>query len=550
MALRFASRLRRVLGSCSSSSCSSSSCSSAMLSSSILLSPSLSQSTGILHFSSSSFSYTPTVITTEARGGESLQEDLTAAFTGIQNVGSRRGKSGGKLTRRGGRERQTSTSTSASAGATTPRWMPKFVIAVVSNYGGDVTEGSLAKAIEESNLTCPVVGCQAKRVREIRRGHRWQPSVTCWSLYFKDEDKVSDSFAFLQQHTSLPDLNKWSPLSLKDHVLDREKHPFTFALGGEGVKELTRRNQNIFEGSLHCGAIPRLHSKPTYFVGNAGDQNACIVSDAGSIAGLGFVGNGLKDYDYVKFMRKVLSEHWFKDISGCERWLFVPKSGTLKGSFKEEPFEQYFLAKEAYGIPMFPINGSCLYPATTMELSIFEPRYRAMVKQCVENKEVFGFIPRDDENNKFVDTIGTVARITEIDSMDSTGKCRIVIEGLRRFTFKKGSSLRIQPGSFGLGYADIQFYDDNPDEDDDDSLIYAASDGFGSELQMLQRRAKKFLGGGDQLASAHDMSFQLAQLSGAPQQLKIRWLKSISTADRLNETIEFFDSMPPSMPLN
>ena len=137
MALRFASRLRRVLGSCSSSSCSSSSCSSAMLSSSILLSPSLSQSTGILHLSSSSFSYTPTVITTEARGGESLQEDLTAAFTGIQNVGSRRGKSGGKLTRRGGRERQTSTST--SAGATTPRWMPKFVIAVVSNYGGERT---------------------------------------------------------------------------------------------------------------------------------------------------------------------------------------------------------------------------------------------------------------------------------------------------------------------------------------------------------------------------------------------------------------------------
>ena len=32
--------------------------------------------------------------------------------------------------------------------------------------------------------------------------------------------------------------------------------------------------------------------------------------------------------------------------------------------------------------------------ATEMQLRIFEPRYKAMVKQCVENKEVFGFIPR------------------------------------------------------------------------------------------------------------------------------------------------------------
>mmetsp|Transcript_2867 Transcript_2867/g.6898 ORF Transcript_2867/g.6898 Transcript_2867/m.6898 type:complete len:412 (+) Transcript_2867:2-1237(+) len=407
------------------------------------------------------------------------------------------------------------------------------------------------------------------------------------------------------------DLGRWSRTPLQDHVLDPAKQPFTFSFASQffPVRELTTRNKMVFDKALHCGASVKAVSfrNENYFVANAGvGGNMALVSPSG-VAGVGLVGLGQQKFDFIRFVRTVLSEHWYKDVAGCERWLFIPKGfvpeseqqrkrlqhrhgdhyeeegGKYSEAYDEDgeylvrnvstipggggsgaapsysyggsgsglaSFRKYFIAKEAHGIPMFPINGACLYPSTEMELNIFEPRYRAMVKQCIENREVFGFIPRDDANNKFVDAIGTIAYIKEVVSMKASGECHIVIEGLRRFRLKRGASLRIQPGSFGLGFANIQFYDDvmeDGDEAEREELEQFSSlehGGFGSEKDMLYRRAQAFLGGGDQAQSAHDMSFQLAQASCAPQRLKIRWLKSVSTQDRLSETIEFFDSIP------
>merc|ERR1711879_62636 len=158
-----------------------------------------------------------------------------------------------------------------------------------------------------------------------------------------------------------------------------------------------------------------------------------------------------------------------------------------------------------------------------------------MVKQCVENKEVFGFIPKDP-NNKFVDAIGTIAYVKEILSIGETGESSIVIKGLRRFKFKKGCSLRTQPGSFGLNFADIEFFDDDGEDGDE---VYATADGFGTELQLLAGKAQQFLGGDHLQTSAQDVSFILADAVPAPQKLKMRWLKSIKTSDRLSETIDF-----------
>ena len=52
-----------------------------------------------------------------------------------------------------------------------------------------------------------------------------------------------------------------------------------------------------------------------------------------------------------------------------------------------------------------------------------------MVKQCIENNEIFGFIPKDDRNNRFVDTIGTCAYVKEIAEVGPTGESIIVIKG-------------------------------------------------------------------------------------------------------------------------
>ena len=68
-----------------------------------------------------------------------------------------------------------------------------------------------------------------------------------------------------------------------------------------------------------------------------------------------------------------------------------------------------------------------------------------------------------------LDCIGTIAYIKEVVEMTKSGESTIVIQGLRRFKFKKGGSLRMQPGSFGLNFADIEFFDDQRDEGEEDS---------------------------------------------------------------------------------
>ena len=85
-----------------------------------------------------------------------------------------------------------------------------------------------------------------------------------------------------------------------------------------------------------------------------------------------------------------------------------------------------------------------------------------------------------------------------------------------------------------------QFFDDDQSDDTDE---YATTEGFDTELQLLAQKAQSFLGGDQHLmASAHDMSFALADALPAPQGQKIRWLKSTRTADRLNEAMEFLSN--------
>ena len=40
-------------------------------------------------------------------------------------------------------------------------------------------------------------------------------------------------------------------------------------------------------------------------------------------------------------------------------------------------------------IPIFPLN-IVLYPGETLNLHIFEPRYKELVKECFSNKKPFG----------------------------------------------------------------------------------------------------------------------------------------------------------------
>jgi uncharacterized protein len=76
-------------------------------------------------------------------------------------------------------------------------------------------------------------------------------------------------------------------------------------------------------------------------------------------------------------------------------------------------------------IPIFPLN-VVVYPGEILNLHIFEPRYKELVKECFENKKPFG-IPA--VINGHVAEYGTLVTIQEIAQEYDNGEMDIITNG-------------------------------------------------------------------------------------------------------------------------
>jgi hypothetical protein len=84
-------------------------------------------------------------------------------------------------------------------------------------------------------------------------------------------------------------------------------------------------------------------------------------------------------------------------------------------------------------VPIFPLAGALLFPRTQLPLHIFEPRYRAMVRDALASDGLIAMIqPRDQNDPPGLFEIGCIGRIASSDELDD-GRFNIVLEGLGRF---------------------------------------------------------------------------------------------------------------------
>jgi uncharacterized protein len=86
-------------------------------------------------------------------------------------------------------------------------------------------------------------------------------------------------------------------------------------------------------------------------------------------------------------------------------------------------------------LPMFPL-GSVLFPGGVLPLHVFEPRYRALVQDCLTREDPeFGvtLIERGSEvgGGDTRTDVGTVARILEVGALDD-GRYALLTVGVRR----------------------------------------------------------------------------------------------------------------------
>ena len=84
-------------------------------------------------------------------------------------------------------------------------------------------------------------------------------------------------------------------------------------------------------------------------------------------------------------------------------------------------------------VPIFPLAGALLFPRTQLPLHIFEPRYRAMVRDALASDRLIAMVqPKDGEEPAALFEIGCIGRISACDELDD-GRFNIVLEGLSRF---------------------------------------------------------------------------------------------------------------------
>jgi len=80
-------------------------------------------------------------------------------------------------------------------------------------------------------------------------------------------------------------------------------------------------------------------------------------------------------------------------------------------------------------LPLFPLK-LVLLPYEILPLHIFEPRYKQMVKNAIENKQPFGIVLKEEEE---VYKKGCRVEVTKILQKYPNGEYDIIVKGIERF---------------------------------------------------------------------------------------------------------------------
>jgi Lon protease-like protein len=180
-------------------------------------------------------------------------------------------------------------------------------------------------------------------------------------------------------------------------------------------------------------------------------------------------------------------------------------------------------------LPLFPLD-VVLFPGTALPLHIFEPRYKEMIGECLEDKGPFGVLRAVD---KGIAEIGCTAEITEVTKKYPDGRLDILTRGRQRFevlqldrerSFLRGELLMVpdEPG--------------DPDEGEKERAIRA-------HKQILALAGAT----AEALSAEHKLSFQLAGSLPLDLDFKQKLLSILSERERIHELATYLENILPGL---
>ncbi|MEO8242601.1 MAG: LON peptidase substrate-binding domain-containing protein [bacterium] len=91
-------------------------------------------------------------------------------------------------------------------------------------------------------------------------------------------------------------------------------------------------------------------------------------------------------------------------------------------------------------VPLFPLAGAVLLPRARLPLHVFEPRYLALIEDCLKSdRRLIGMIqPRGDQSEPLpgLATVGCAGRMTSFSETDD-GRYMVTLTGVARFMVRE-----------------------------------------------------------------------------------------------------------------
>jgi len=175
-------------------------------------------------------------------------------------------------------------------------------------------------------------------------------------------------------------------------------------------------------------------------------------------------------------------------------------------------------------IGLFPL-GIVLLPTERVPLHIFEPRYRELIGECLDDDADFGLVFADEDGMR---EIGTRARVADVLERFDDGRLNIVVEGGERFRVEKLTRGR----TYMTGVV-------APVEDEAEPLSADAAGRAAGSFRALATLAGAEPDEIDE--SSPNLSFELAAQVELPHDAKQGLLESRSESERLERVIELLD---------
>jgi Lon protease-like protein len=191
-------------------------------------------------------------------------------------------------------------------------------------------------------------------------------------------------------------------------------------------------------------------------------------------------------------------------------------------------------------MPIFPLE-LVLLPGVPLPLHIFEPRYKEMIAECLDQKKPFGVVRASSDG---VADIGCTAEIMSVTKKYDDGRMDILTRGVERFEeIQVNQERSFLQAEISL----VQDEDDDEDTDKDEPGQPMAE--MVTQAVRLHAEIAKLAGtepsGPDEQAA--NLSFLLAGSLPLDLDFKQSLLSTLSEAKRLEAVIGYLEAILPGL---